>query len=92
MAADPRFAASAGSDLDDDDVVTLTDTLRDALAATSDQRLTEVAAAWSRTGELRQIGWDDTTVDEHVGFLRRLRDLARAAAADGQRLYCHGER
>ncbi len=91
VAADPRFAASPGSDLDDDGVVTLTDTLRDALAATSDQRLTEVAGSWSRTEELQQTGWEDTPLEEHVGFLHQLRALARDALTDGHRLYCHVE-
>ena len=72
-------------------MVSPTDTLRDALAATPDQRLTEVAAAWSRTEELRQPGWEHTALEEHVGFLHRLRDLARGAVADGHRLYCHYE-
>ena len=91
VAADPRFASSPGSGPADADdvVVTLTDTLRDALAAASDRRLTEVATSWSRTEELQQAGWEHTTVEDHAGFLRRLRDLARTAAVDGHRLYCH---
>ncbi len=86
---DSRVASppSPAPDDDDDGVVSLTDTLRDALAATPDQRLGEVAAAWVRTEDLRQPGWEDTPLEEHVGFLRRLRDLARGAVADGHRLY-----
>jgi len=63
VAADPRFAAAPGSDPADADdteaddvVVALTDTLRNALAAASDRRLSEVAASWSRTEELQQAG------------------------------------
>ncbi|WP_100498077.1 hypothetical protein [Geodermatophilus chilensis] len=93
VAADPRFACAPGTGPDDADdvVVTLTDTLRDALAAASDERLHEVAASWRRTEELQQPRWEATAVEEHVGILRRLRDLARRAAADGHRLYCHVE-
>jgi len=69
-------------------VITLTDSLRDALAEADDLRLGEVVGPWSRTEELQQPGWRDTTEAEHLEFLRTLRGLAqRASAAGGHRLY-----
>ena len=90
VTADPRWASSPAPEADEEftGVLTVTDGLRDALAATSDDRLAELVGPWSRTEELQQAGWYDVGADEHLDFLRRLRDLARQAAAAGHRLYC----
>lgn len=90
---DPRWGRStndAGTS-EDRAVLTLTDTLRDALADASDDDLRRVAEPWSRTEELRGEGWEDVTVDEHVRFLRQLRDLAASAHRQDHRLYCYFE-
>lgn len=91
VANDPRWGAAPAPESGEEDrgVVTVTDSLRDALAAASDERLAEVAAPWSRTEELRQDGWGDVPVAEHAESLRRLRDLARRASSAGSRLYCY---
>lgn len=89
---DPR---SGGSPCDsegapeDHGVITLTDSLRDALANADDSRLTGVVGPWSETDELQQPGWDDVSQAEHLKFLRNLRDLARRAKDADQRLYCY---
>jgi hypothetical protein len=70
-------------------VITLTDSLRDALARADDARLAEVVGPWSRTDEMQQPGWENATPDEHLEFLRPLRDLARRAEGAGHRLYCY---
>jgi hypothetical protein len=72
-------------------VVTVTDTLRDALADASDDDLRQVAEPWSRTEELTQVGWEDTTLEDHLEFLNQLRALAHSARQHGQRLYCYYE-
>jgi len=86
--ASPR----AGSPLSDSDpsqehgVLTLTDTLRDALTGTSEARLLEVVTAWSATAERRDSG---ASVQEHADLVRELRALAVMAAAKQQHLYCY---
>ena len=77
--------------LDGVGVMTLTDSLRDALAAATDADLNRVAEPWSRTEELSGIGWDGATVADHLHFLEQLRDLARAASPRGHHLYCYFE-
>lgn len=72
-------------------VLTVTDTLRDALADASDDDLYRAADPWSRTEELTQVGWQDTTIEDHVEFLRQLRALALSARRRGHRLYCYYE-
>lgn len=62
-------------------LVSLTDSLRDALAAASEARLLEAATAWSRTEDGARAA-PDLTAD----FLGRLAQLARHAPA--RRLYC----
>lgn len=94
VTADPRWGADPSPAADEGKirgVVSLTISLRDALAAVSDARLAEVAGRWSRTEELQQDGWEDVSVEEHLRFLRRLRDLARQGATTGHLLYCYYE-
>lgn len=74
---------------DDHGVVTITDALRDALAAADDARLAEVVGPWSQTEELQQTGWEDVFEAEHLTFLRSLRDLSATAADAGHRLYAY---
>jgi hypothetical protein len=90
---DPRWGGSPSESEPPEDraVLTVTDTLRDALAEASDDDLHRVAEPWSRTEELTQVGWQDTTVEDHVEFLRQLRALALSARQRGHRLYCYYE-
>ncbi|MDP9445123.1 MAG: hypothetical protein M3P83_12550 [Actinomycetota bacterium] len=90
---DPRWGGSPSDAEPPNDraVLTLTDTLRDALADASDDDLRRVAGPWSRTEELTQEGWEAVTLEDHVSFLRQLRDLAASAHRHGQRLYCYYE-
>ena len=70
-------------------VVTLTDTLRDALASADDDRLADVARAWGETEELADGDRGPAPAGAHLEFLRRLRALARRATDSGQSLYCY---
>jgi len=70
-------------------VVTLTDTLRDALAAADEARLADVAREWGETEELADGGWGPSPSEAHLDFLHRLQGLARRATDGGQRLYCY---
>ena len=90
---DPRWGGSPTDDEPNEDrgVITLTDTLRDALASASDNDLRRAAEAWSDTEELRQPGWEDVAVEDHVEFLKRLRQLSVAARDRGDHLYCYFE-
>ncbi|MFF2367867.1 hypothetical protein ACFVU0_34850 [Streptomyces sp. NPDC058122] len=63
-------------------LVSLTDSLRDALAAATPEHLLEAATAWTRTAD--GGGADPELMAD---FLRRLGELARDAAP-GRRLYC----
>ncbi|MFD7324770.1 hypothetical protein ACFV9D_27385 [Streptomyces sp. NPDC059875] len=66
-------------------VVSLTDTLIDALATASQDDLVRFAKLWSMTEELRQIGIGaEVTAD----VLEALAGLAQRAQASDQRLYC----
>ncbi|MFF9868114.1 hypothetical protein ACF1G0_22320 [Streptomyces sp. NPDC013953] len=66
-------------------VVSLTDTLIDALATALADDLVRCAEAWSMTDELRQLGiTGETTAD----VLKALAGLARRARVSGWRLYC----
>jgi hypothetical protein len=80
LLTDDEEAVAEGSSL----VVTVTDTLRDALATADTARLAEVAAAWSRTEELSGLVEPEVLAD----FLKLFADLARAAVDRGGRLYC----
>jgi len=93
LEADPRWGGSPSDAEPHEDraVITLTDTLRDSLADASDDDLQRAAEPWSRTEELTQEGWQDTTLDDHVRFLRQLRELATSARRRGHRLYCYYE-
>ncbi|MGW6949116.1 hypothetical protein [Streptomyces xanthophaeus] len=66
-------------------VVTLTDTLIDALAVASPDDLVRCAEPWSMTDELRQIG---IGVEATAEVLESLAGLARRARASDRRLYC----
>lgn len=90
---DPRRGGSPSDEEAPEDraVLTVTDTLRDALADASDDDLRRVAEPWSRTEELTMEGMEDVTVEDHLDFLRKLRDLAASARRQGHRLYCYYE-
>lgn len=89
---DPRSGGSPGDGdqaHEDHGVVTLTDSLRDALADADDSRLAELVGPWSQTEELQQPGWENVTQGEHLEFLWTMRGLARHAKDAGHRLYCY---
>ena len=65
-------------------VARLSTEVTDALAATTDERLAEVAVPWSQTEEF----WGEGDPDVLGSFLRDLAGLARDARGRGQRLYC----
>ena len=80
---DPRHGADVASTATGDRLVlSVSDTLRDALAATGDARLSEVALAWGRTEELA-----DVDADEVSEVLHRFRELVRGDAHS--RLYAY---
>ncbi|GAA3809004.1 hypothetical protein ACFS5L_01225 [Streptomyces phyllanthi] len=66
-------------------VVSLSDTLIDALATATQDDLVRFAEPWSMTDELRQIG---ISVEDTAAVLRNLAGLAQRAQASDQRLYC----
>jgi hypothetical protein len=66
-------------------VVSLSDTLIDALAAATQSDLVRFAEPWSTTDELRQTG---ISVEETAAVLKDLAGLAQRAQASGRRLYC----
>ena len=68
---------------DDAVVVTVTDTLRDALAVAGAERLRRVAVPWAATDEL--AGTTPATLGE---ALRQFAALARQALKQGHHLYC----
>jgi hypothetical protein len=85
VAADPRQCTLIGSAGDEGPwVVTLTDTLRDALADANPDHLARTAVPWSRTEEFYGDGAADLLAD----FLNRIAGLARSARDQGHRLYC----
>jgi hypothetical protein len=65
-------------------VLALADSLTNALAEASPERLAEVAAPWSRTEEF----WGSADPDMLTELLRDLAGLAGRAHASNQRLYC----
>jgi hypothetical protein len=64
-------------------VVTVTDTMRDALAHADAGHLSAAARAWARTDELRGVAAQDL-----LKLLEAFAALARRAVEHGQRLYC----
>ncbi|MFD7875847.1 hypothetical protein ACFV5G_17380 [Streptomyces sp. NPDC059766] len=81
--ADPRFCALLNdAEHDGPWLVSLTDTLRDALAAATPERLLEAATAWTHTED---GGGEDPGL--MADFLERLGQLARDAAPL-RHLYC----
>lgn len=85
VAADPRQCTLIGSAGDEGPwIVTLTDTLRDALADAHPDLLASTAVPWSRTEEFYGGGDADLLAD----FLNRIAVLARSARDQGHRLYC----
>ncbi|UQX04768.1 hypothetical protein [Streptomyces sp. RerS4] len=66
-------------------VVSLSDTLIDALATATRDDLVRFAEPWSMTDELRQMG---ISVEDTAAVLKNLAGLAERARASDQRLYC----
>jgi len=64
-------------------VVTVTDALRDAVAAADDQHLRQVAQRWADTDELAGV-----TPEDLVQLLDRFAVLARDAVDRGHHMYC----
>ncbi|MFE6052534.1 hypothetical protein ACFQ6N_17410 [Kitasatospora sp. NPDC056446] len=66
-------------------VVSVSDSLADALAAASPEDLVRFAEPWARTDELRQLG---ISAEDTLDVLEALAGLAQRARASDQRLYC----
>ncbi|WP_030438997.1 hypothetical protein [Actinoplanes subtropicus] len=84
--ADPRQAAliaPAEEDVDGCMVLSVTDTLRDALASLKPAAQPQVARQWASTE------FAATAADSLTMFLAALTDLAQRAVADNKRLYCY---
>ncbi len=83
VVADPRWADDVAKEHDDGGllVITVTDGLRDGLAAADD--LDEVAVRWAGIEELE--GFDAAVLAE---VLHELKALAVEAGKNGERLYC----
>jgi hypothetical protein len=86
VSADPRQAALIGptrhEEIDGRMVVSVTDTLRDALVSLEASALGEVARRWAIAE------FAGTAEDSLVLFLTALTDLARRAVGRTERLYC----
>ncbi len=65
-------------------VIAVTDELRDALAAASDDTLRSAAGPWSQTEEFFGSGDPDIL----AGSLHELAELARRASTSNHRIYC----
>lgn len=85
---DPRW----GGEVSDDEppgncgVLSVTDTLRDALAAAPDGALGTIVGPWAQTEELAPQDGNAPTrddLDRHLAFLHELRDLAVRARDTG---------
>jgi hypothetical protein len=70
-------------------VCSLTDTLRDALTAASEGTLKTIVSAWAQTEELvpGDGGIPQADLDQHLAFLKKLRNLAARAHGRGHHLY-----
>ncbi len=79
----PRSGELLSSPEDESFVVSVSDTLFDALASVSREDLLRFAGLWSETGEIRQL-----SVEVTVDVLEALAGLAQRARASGLRLYC----
>ncbi|AXK34060.1 hypothetical protein DVA86_16725 [Streptomyces armeniacus] len=66
-------------------VVSVSDTLQEALASATPASLAEAAGPWSETDELREYG---VTAETATGVLDVLSGLAGRARSAGCRLYC----
>jgi len=66
-------------------ILSVSDTLQEALAAATHASLAETAGPWSETDELRQYG---TTSDTALEVLLLLSGLASRARSTGLRLFC----
>jgi len=85
IVGDPRSGhAVAEQDGGERLVLTLTDPLRDALAAATSERLAELGVPWSQTEEF----WGQGDPEVLATFLNSLAGLARQARDKQQRLYC----
>ena len=82
MAALPLIGPALDEEIDGPMVLSVTDTLRDALASLEPSALPQVARQWA------SAGFDATAGDSLTLFLVALTELARRAVADSNRLYC----
>jgi len=84
--ADPRQAAliaPAEEDIDGCMVLSVTDTLRDALASLKPAAQPQAARQWA------SVEFAATAADSLTMFLAALTDLAQRAVVDNNRLYCY---
>lgn len=85
VAADPRQCALLSDPVEESRwVVSVTDSLRDALADASAHHLARIALTWSEAEEFRGRGDADLLGD----FLTRFAHLASAARTRGHHIYC----
>lgn len=82
--ANPRAGMLVSPEAEEQWVVTLSDTVRDALADADRERLAQVAVPWSQTEEFGR-GADPEALD---AFLVTLAELARDARNRDHHLYC----
>ncbi|MFF2023545.1 hypothetical protein ACFVW2_17375 [Streptomyces sp. NPDC058171] len=66
-------------------VISVSDTLQEALASAAPSSLSEAAGPWCASDELQELG---TTPEEAIEVLESLAGLAGRARAAGSRLYC----
>ena len=66
-------------------IVSVSDSLHEALVSAPRERLADAATPWSETEELQQA---DITPDHALDVLVLLSELARRARSTGMRLYC----
>jgi hypothetical protein len=90
VCAEPRLGAEVTHEpsAEGAGVVTLTDSLRDALIACEQEALEQVVDRWAATEEFQLPGWEGVTRAEHLAFLTQLRTLATETRDTGHRLYC----